>query len=110
MNRIEKIYSILSTTITQLSPSDDVIISDHIKEAHFLAREEMENHLWQTKPPTHRYDVLIKTSDGRFGIGWFSQGENGATLNVEYLASRDPKPSLDAELSAQCVTHWKPLD
>ncbi len=37
-------------------------------------------------------------------------GENGATLNVEYLASRDPKPSLDAELSAQCVTHWKPLD
>lgn len=106
--RIEEIYSILNATVAQLAPSDDQIISDNIKKAHTLIGKEMREQRWQTTPPTHRHDVLIRTADGRIGMGWFSQGEN-PHLNVEYLASRDHKPTLDEEIEARGIIQWKPL-
>ena len=40
-SRIEEIYGLLSATVAQLAPSDDQIISDNIKKAQTLVREEM---------------------------------------------------------------------
>ena len=68
--------------------------------------------MWQSvkdDPPTHRNDVLIQSADGNIGIGWFSQMEAGPSLNIEYLARGDIKPSLDDEIAARRITKWMPL-
>jgi hypothetical protein len=63
---------------------------------------------WQDihAPPTHRDNVLIAVSDGRVGIGWFSQMKAGATLNVEYLPERGLAPSLEKHLAPTRIIKW----
>ncbi len=51
-SRIEEIYGLLSATVAQLAPSDDQIISDNIKKAQTLVREEMR----EQRRLTHRCD------------------------------------------------------
>ena len=59
--------------------------------------------------PTHRNDVLILSADGHVGIGWFSQMEQGPSLNIEYMARGDFRPTLDDEVAARRIIKWMPL-
>jgi len=60
------------------------------------------------KLPKHRNDVLIYSQNGCCGMGWWDQCDE-QNLTVLYLATKDPQPSLDMEISARTIIGWQEL-